>query len=337
MVYLSVVIPVRNEERFIADTLLSLINQEYPRNRFELLVVDGQSSDRTRDVVERIIRENHGVAISLLDNPGILSSSARNIGIRAARGKLISVIDGHVSIPDRFLFQNMERLKEANGALCLSRPAPLDVPGLNGGKPYWLAIARKSWLGHSTKSFIYSKYEGFVDPMSAGFAYDRSVFDKVGYFDESFDAAEDVEFHYRLKQAGILAYTAPELLIYSYPRESVAALFRQQIRYGEGRARLVKKHPEAFTKETLVPVGVFLVTITAPFALLLWPYVAVPASGLLVFFFLYAAILIVTGFAEAVKRGRLFPAFYVALAVWTTHYGLGMGFLRGYFSKKQWS
>jgi glycosyltransferase involved in cell wall biosynthesis len=328
MIYLSVVIPIRNEERFIADTLISLINQEYPRNRFELLIVDGRSTDRTREVVEGIIGQYPEVAIRLLDNPGILSSCARNIGIRGARGKLICVIDGHVSIPDRLLFRNMERLKDANSALCLSRPAPLDVPGLTGGKPYWIAIARKSWLGHSTKSFIYSEFAGFVDPMSAGFAYDRTVFDKVGYFDESFDAAEDVEFHFRLKQAGILSYTAPDLLIYSFPRESLAALLRQQIRYGEGRARLVKKHPDAFTKETLVPVGIFLVSILTPLALVLWPLLASPASGILILFFLYASTLLITGFVEAAKRGRLFPAVYVALAIWTTHFGLGYGFLR---------
>lgn len=328
MIYLSVVVPIRNEEIFIADTLFSLIHQDYPRDRFELLVVDGMSTDRTREVVKGIISQYSEVAIRILDNPGILSSRARNIGIRAAQGKLISVIDGHVSIPDRLLFQNMERLKEANSALCLSRPAPLDVPGLTGGKPYWIAVARKCWLGHSTKSFIYSDYEGFVDPMSAGFAYDRLVFDKVGYFDESFDAAEDVEFHFRLKKAGIQGYTAPSLLIYSYPRESLMALFRQQTRYGVGRARLMKKHPEAFTKETLVPIGVFGVSILTPLALIFLSSLPVPSLVLLSLSLLYASILVITGLSEAIKRGSFFPAYYVVLAVWITHFGLGWGFVK---------
>lgn len=334
MKYLSIVIPIRNEEKFIADTLKSMIEQDYPRDRFELLVVDGRSTDSTRSVVERLIRDNSDTVIRLLDNPGLLSSRARNVGIRAAEGQLIAVIDGHVHIPDRYLFQNMERLKENNNnALCLSRPAPLDVPGLTGGAPFWIAVARKSWLGHSTKSFIYSEFEGFVDPMSAGFAYDRSVFDIVGYFDETFDAAEDVEFHYRLKKAGIKAFTAPSLMIYSYPRESLGALFRQQTRYGEGRARLVKKHPESFTKETLVPVGIFCMTVLTPFALLLLPIMSMPSFVVINIFLLYFAIICITGLFEALKRRHVIQAFYIALAVWITHFGLGWGFSKTWVSK----
>jgi len=333
MRYLSVVIPIRNEEKFIAETLGSMIGQDYPRDKFELLVVDGRSTDNTRSVVECVIKDNPDTVIRLLDNPGLLSSRARNVGIRAAEGKLIAVIDGHVHIPDRYLFQNMERLRESNNALCLSRPAPLDVPGLTGGAPYWIAVARKCWLGHSTKSFIYSEFEGFVDPMSAGFAYDRTVFEKVGYFDESFDAAEDVEFHYRIKKAGILAYTASSLLIYSYPRESLGSLFRQQTRYGEGRARLVKKHPEAFTKETLVPVGIFGLTVLSPLALLTLPAMPLSSIAVISIFLIYMAILFATGLLESVKRGHFIQAFYVALAIWTTHFGLGWGFSKTWVSK----
>ncbi|MDP2105461.1 MAG: glycosyltransferase, partial [Desulfobulbaceae bacterium] len=334
MIYLSIIVPVRNEERFITETLKALIQQDYPRDRFEILVVDGRSTDDTRLAVAELGRQNPDVHLRLLDNPGLLSSRARNIGIKEAKGKLVAVIDGHVYIPGNLLFADMERLKEKNGVLCLSRPAPLDVPGIEGGMPYWIAVARKCWLGHSTKSFIYSDYEGFVDPMSAGFAYDREVFAKVGYFDESFDAAEDVEFHYRLKQAGIAAYTSPSLLIYSYPRESLASLFRQQTRYGEGRARLVKKHPEAFTKETLIPVGIFCITFLGPLCIFLLPTAPFFAKGVVAVLMLYCGVLFATGVWESWQRRHLFfPGFFVAAAVWITHFGLGWGFVKAICNK----
>ena len=82
--------------------------------------MDGQSSDSTCRVVERLINEHPEVSIRLLDNPGKLSSQARNIGVRAARGRLIAVIDGHVHIANSRLFTAMERLSEA---------ARRDVPG----------------------------------------------------------------------------------------------------------------------------------------------------------------------------------------------------------------
>jgi succinoglycan biosynthesis protein ExoA len=338
MVYLSIIIPVRNEERFIVETLKMLVNQDYPKERFELIVVDGRSTDHTRNEVCKFINQHVGMNIRLLDNPGYLSSRGRNIGVWATRGQLLGVVDGHVYIPNGQLFRNMERFKEENHALCLARPAPLDVPGLRDGIPFWIAVARKNWLGHSQNSFIYSHFEGFVDPMSSGFAYDRSVFERVGYFDESFDAAEDVEFHFRLKQAGIQAYTSPGLLIYSYPRESLSSLFHQQVRYGIGRARLVKKHAGALTKETPIPALIFLFWAVLPLVVVLslwFPSIGIAYAAVMV---LYWVILLIAGLGEALPRKRFFPGFLVAAATWVTHMGLGWGFLKTilFATRTQW-
>ena len=327
-IYLTVVIPVRNEETCIGETLRALADQDYPKDRYELLVVDGRSTDGTGRVVERFIRERPDVNLRLLDNSGRLSSRARNIGVRAARGELIAVIDAHVHIPRADLFSKMEQLREESGALCLARPAPLMSPGLDERMPLWIALARKSWMGHSRKSYIYSDAVGFVDPISSGFAYDRRVFGRVGYFDERFDAAEDVEFHYRLKQAGIAAYTAPELTIYSYPRKTLRALLRQMTRYGIGRARFLKKYPEAFTKETLIPPAVLVLSGALPLlAALSWwvPVAGLPCGAAAA---AYCLPVLATGYASAPSKGRLVAGAMIALAIWLSHVGLGWGLLK---------
>jgi len=328
MIYLSIIIPVFNEENFIVNTLLALINQDYPKDRFEIIVVDGNSTDDTRTVVEQFITAHFDFLICMLDNPHRLSSAARNIGIRNAKGHLIAVIDAHVYIPTNKLFKNMERLKEKNTALCLARPAPLDIPGLIRGKSMWIAVARKCWLGHSLNSSIYSNFEGFVDPTSSGFAYDKSIFNQVGYFDESFDAAEDVEFHFRLKMNGIMAYTSPDLLIYSYPRESFSALFKQQVRYGEGRAKFIKKHPRGFTIETLFPALICVCFLSLPLTLLCGWHLTFWRIFHVSIISLYSAAILITGLREALIRKRFFPGIVVALAVWVTHVGLGWGFIK---------
>jgi succinoglycan biosynthesis protein ExoA len=330
-IYLSVVVPIRNEEKHIAQTLAAMASQDYPQSRYEILVVDGNSTDQTRAVVEAFIGEHPNVNIRLLDNPGKWSSRARNIGVRAARGDLIAVIDGHVRIPDERLFAAIERLKEEHDALCLARPAPLVVPELDGGMPLWIALARKSWLGHSCNSYIYGRYEGFVDPTSSGFAYAREVFERVGYFDESFDAAEDCEFHHRMKRAGIRAYTSPALTIYSFPRETLGGLFRQTVRYGIGRARLVRKHDDALTKETLIPPAVFLLFALAPLVLAVsfwWPVLGWLYGAPIA---IYLSVVLGTGFACSLRRRRLLAGLAVAAAVCTTHLGLGWGFLKTVF------
>jgi len=334
MIYLSIIVPVLNEEKYIANTLNLLINQKYPKNRYEIIVVDGMSTDKTKDIVKKFIDEYPEVNLRLIENPGRLSSRARNIGVHESKGKLIAVIDGHVYISRNDLFSAMESIKEDNQVMCLSRPAPLDVPGLNEGKAYWIAIARKSWLGHSRSSYIYSDYEGICDPVSSGFAYDRKVFDLVGGFDESFDAAEDVEFHYRIKRAGITAYTSPRLRIYSYPRESLMSLFKQQTRYGEGRARFVKKYPEGFTVETAIPMSIFSYHLLLPIMLIginIVPIISISYFGLLI---LYWLILIITGLKEAHYRNKYIPGLFIALAIWITHMALGFGFLKYIFISK---
>lgn len=334
MIYLSIVIPIRNEENFIINTLTMLINQDYPKDRFELLVVDGMSTDLTRQLVKSFIEEHSDINISLLDNPGRLSSCARNIGSRMAKGQLIGIIDGHVYIPHNRLFAAMERIKESENAVCLSRPQPLDLPGLNRGKSYWIALARKSWIGHSRNSFIFSDYRGFIDPTSSGFAYDRTVFEKIGYYDESFDAAEDVEFNYRVKCAGFLAYTDPDLLVYYYPRESFSALFKQQVRYGAGRAKFVMKHPESFTKETIIPPLIFLLFTLLPLAFLSLMKFPIICIFYFAIFLLYCMIVVITGFFEAITVKRFVAGFLVALGIWITHMGLGWGFIKTFLLPK---
>ncbi len=200
--------------------------------------------------------------------------------------------------------------------------------------PLWIALARKSWLAHSRRSYIYGEFEGFVDPVSSGFAYDREVFDRVGYFDETFDAAEDVEFHHRLKRAGIEAYTSSALTIYSYPRSTLLGLFRQMTRYGVGRAHLIRKHPDAFTKETLIPAAVFLFFAALPVAACC--ATAFPIVGLAygAAFLMYWLLALGAGFSASWPHRRILPGVLVALAICITHLGLGWGFLKTFVQQR---
>ncbi|MFH1919642.1 MAG: polysaccharide deacetylase family protein [Planctomycetota bacterium] len=158
--------------------------------------------------------------------------------------------------------------------------------------------------------------------------YDRRVFDLAGYFDEDFDAAEDVEFHHRLKLAGIDAVTSPDLTIYSYPRETLRGLFGQMTRYGIGRARLVRWHPTAMTKETLIPPAVLLVCGLAPLAAAASWWVPLVGLAWLCLLMPYLMALAATGLVMARNRNRAALGPLVSLAIWTTHVGLGWGFLR---------
>ena len=250
--FITVVMPVYNESRFIEQTLRQLLAQEYPVDRYEILVADGMSTDTTRDIVGTLANEYP--QIRLLDNPKRKSSAGRNVGFQNGSGEYFLVVDGHCYIPNNRLLTSVADCFRTSGADCLGRPQPLDPPDLTSFQQA-VALARGSRLGHGGDSLIYSDYEGFCSPVSNGAAYVRYVFDKVGYVDEQFDACEDVEFNYRIEQAGMTCYTSPKLTIQYYPRETLGTLWRQMVRYGEGRFRFVRKHPKAMTVNQLIPVG----------------------------------------------------------------------------------
>lgn len=260
---ISVILPVRNEVRSIGGLLDQLLQQTYPTDRYEILVADGCSNDGTREAVEAKAR-TAAVAIRVVDNPGIRSGAGRNAGVAAATGDIILFIDGHCEIPSPRLLHDTVLLLEETGADCLCRPQPLIAFSPRGvGKI--IADARASALGHGRDSLIYNMtHSGFVPPASSGATYRRPVFERVGMYDESFDACEDVEFNTRVAAAGYKAYSDPRLSVYYEPRNSFAGLFRQMKRYGIGRVRLARKHPESASLSQWAPavlVAAFVVGI----------------------------------------------------------------------------
>ncbi|MFP5221208.1 MAG: glycosyltransferase family 2 protein [Acidobacteriota bacterium] len=247
--------PVRNEARFISSTLGQLLDQEYPRDRFEIIVADGQSDDGTQRSVQDFAARHSNVR--LVDNPSRRSSAGRNLGFQLGRGDVFLVVDGHCHIPGRDHLLQVARCLRESGADCLGRPQHLNPPGISAFQES-VALARASRLGHGGGSLIYGTFEGFCSPVSHGAAYTRRVLERVGGVDESFDACEDVEFNWRVERAGFQSYTSPGLMVYYYPRESLSGLWRQMVRYGRGRVRLGRKHPASFGLNTLVPAGLVL-------------------------------------------------------------------------------
>ena len=328
---ISVVAPIRNEEKFIARTLDFILNQNYPKDKLEILVVDGQSGDKTVEIVTNIILKD--TRVKLLNNPQRLSSAARNIGAKAARGEIITFIDGHVYIDNDQLLKNTARLMIEKEVSALSRPQLLDTPE-NSFFQKAVAIARKSALGHGLDSTIYSMREEYVDPTSSGASYRLEVFEKVGYFNEAFDAAEDVEFNYRIGRAGFKSFTSPLLAVYYYPRTGLKSLFRQLTRYGVGRFRFLREHREAISSGALIPplyyLGLVGLIVAALFINTIRPILVAYAG-------IYVIGILIGSLNESIRHGFeylcVLPAIYICI-----HGGLAWGFIseavRTFFDKR---
>jgi glycosyltransferase involved in cell wall biosynthesis len=315
---ISVILPVRNERTMLPKLLDELLMQNYPADRFEILVVDGRSTDGTADLVRRRYSDKR-VKVRVLDNPKVRTSAGRNAGIRAAAGDVIVFIDGHCAIPSRNLLEDTAAILGQTGAGCLCRPQPLLAPSATRTGEV-IAQARTSWLAHGRDARAHDMHtSGFVDPVISGATYRREVFDKAGFYDENFDGCEDLEFNTRVHKAGIKGYTDPRLAVYYAPRTTMRGLLLQMIRNGRGRLRLARKHSETFSISQLMPVAILLAVLLTPLAWALLPRTdALVATLPLALFAAAAAAASLQmgfrhGFAHAWKGPRIFGAMYCGL------------------------
>ncbi|HKC52189.1 MAG TPA: glycosyltransferase family 2 protein [Myxococcota bacterium] len=323
---ISVIMPVYQEGQFIQLALDDLLRQSLDLEdgreaSLEVLVVDGGSTDDTRS--RALATASRDPRVRLLRNPRRLSSAGRAIGVEAATGELVAIIDGHCRIPSSSLLRDMVALFERTGADCLARPAPL----VARDPTYWteaICAARASRFGHNLGSTLWDTAEHPADPRSAGAMYRRSVFQRVGNFDPSFDACEDVEFNGRIRTEGLSCWTSPKLAVQYEPRRSLAGLWRQMFRYGVGWADVQRKRAGTLTLGPVV-AGVFVaggVALCVTPLLPEWLMLAAVAP-----YAVYLATSIAASLAIAARRPRLLPALPAVFFV--LHAGLGTGYLWG--------
>ncbi len=243
----SVLIPMRNEERYIEGCLRSLAQQDYPRERFEVLVLDGASSDRSRQLVKEFA-EREELNLRLLDNPGRTTARALNIGIAQASGDIIVRVDAHCAVDPRFLWESVDALEET-GADGVGGPIESVGQGLMGDA---IALAMSSPFGVGNASFRYSREPQYTDT-AAFAAYRRTLFDRIGRYTEEIDYGEDDEFNYRLADAGGKIYLTPKIRSVYYTRSSLPALFRQYLEYGRAKVEVLRRHPRQARIRQFVP------------------------------------------------------------------------------------
>ncbi len=233
------------------------------------------------------------------------------------------IVDGHCELEDERYLARLASAFDRSGADCIGRPQPLDIPGATALQRA-IAAARSSWLGHHPDSHVYSSKEGFVPAKSVAVAYRRAVFERVGGFDERFDACEDVELNHRIDRAGLRCFFTPEAAVHYAPRNSLIGLFRQLVRYGRGRVRLWRKHRETFSWGLLPPTLLVAgVIVGLPLALVSHWLAAVYLTALAV----YSVVVLVGSLAVAFSQRRFGLLVWLPLVFAVIHASSGAGVL----------
>jgi succinoglycan biosynthesis protein ExoA len=314
----SIVLPCRNERGYIEACLQSALNQEPPPGGFEILVADGMSTDGTRDYLRGMAREYP--QIRLLDNPGRIVSTGLNAAIRAARGEIIVRMDAHSIYAPDYVRQCLAVMTET-GADNVGGPMQTTAETFMERAiraVFHSALAVGGARSHQTA------YEGYVDTVIYG-CWKKSLFDRIGHFDEELVRNQDDEFNLRLTRAGGKVYQSPRIRSWYHVRGSLPTLFRQYMQYGYWKTLVIRKHRMPASFRHIVP-GAFVASLCLMAALgLFWS----PAlwAGLALAALYSAAALIVSLVTAARTQWVLLPV--LPIVVGCFHVGYGYGFLRG--------
>ncbi len=292
MTTVSFVMPVRNEEEYIRASLQSLVDQSYPASECEIIVVDGRSSDRTREI------------------------------IRAARGDVVIRADGH-NVYSRDYAENCVKYLAQTGVDNVGGPCAT-VAADESFSARLVAAILSSPFGVGNSKFRTSREEGFVDTVPFG-AFRREIFDRVGMYNEKLVRNEDNDLNARIRKAGGTIYLTPALATRYHPVKNFLGLLKYAFKTSQWHVFTLRENTQSMGLRHVAPAA-FLVLL-----LLLLPASFVSAIALAFLIGILCAY-ILTGFYFSLRsktKGNRGVALVQPFASFCFHFAYGAGTLCG--------
>ena len=311
----TIVIPIRNEERYLEACLDSILANDYPFDLLEILVVDGLSTDRSQEIALKYAEGRQ--FIRLLQNHKRIQAAALNLGIREATGEIIVRVDGHTTLDSSYVQECVRALQSTDASIVGGVQRAVGTGPISDA----IAIATTSVFGVGDARFRYSEREEWVDTVFLGAWYKRTL-EALGGFDEEWVVNQDYELNYRLRQAGGKILLSPKIRSLYYVRSSLRALARQYFRYGLWKVKTLVAHPDSIRwRQTAPPALVLTVFISLVMVWGYWPLaVSVPA--------LYLIVNLAAAIAASRHRGwHHLPLLSIVFAI--LHFSWGLGYWAG--------
>ena len=311
--FISIVVPIRNEQATIERLARSLLDQDYPHDRYEILMADGGCTDRTRDLISLVDVE---ARVRVLDNPGRTAPAALNIAIAEAKGDVVTRVDGHSFVAPDYL-SRIVAVMEETGESVVGGPVLMhaDTPFRKA-----LIAALYSKIAVGAVPYRTLQTRAHVESLQTG-SFKKEVLDQVGPFDEALAVVEDLDMNTRIRKAGFNLLLDPSIRFWYLPRPSLGALWRQIFAVGLVKARILRKHPDIFKWKYVLP---------SAFVLALGGALVLAATGAIAgWVFLAAYAVVISGFALSHAHRLGAGALRLVLILPTLHIGYGMGFLSG--------
>ena len=308
--FVSIIVPARNEEKVIKECIDSLLNLDYPKNKYEIIVADGMSTDKTREIVK-----GYGKKVKLILNKKINAAAGRNLGLKHARGKIIAFTDADCVVDKKWL-KNLAKELKPNTVV-----GGANLPSKNTG--YFsraVSYALGTFFGSagSAQSYVYKKKTEVKSVPNANAMYWKSDILKVGGYDERFTTGQDAELNYRLRKARVKFYFIPDAKVWPKMRATPLKFAKRMFQYGFARAQFMKKH-----KTPLNPIYAFtpifsIFAILSPLLIYLKPVISMVWVA-----YVLAALL----YGISTLKIRYLPTIMGVFLI--EHFCYGLGFLYG--------
>ena len=320
--FVSIIIPCRNEEPYIGACLDSILKQTYPKDSMEILIADGMSTDKTRNILKEY--EIKYPFIHFFDNPRRIVSTGLNILLRIVKGEVVMRMDAHAVYPENYIEICVKYLFEENvdnvGAVWVT------LPGAETPVAKAIAIGLTSRFGVGKASYrIGYKEPRLVDTVPFG-CFKRDVFDRIGLFDEELVRNQDDEFNGRLIKNGGKVLLVPGIIIKYYARTSYLKLWRMYFQYGYFKPLTVLKLGKVMTWRQLIPplfIGSLAVFgILSLFNVLFLDILLFDAG-------LYMLTNALASVRSCLRGGGILLFPYLFSAFVFIHFGYGLGYFKG--------
>jgi len=317
----SIIVPCYNEEKTIRHLLEAILGQTYPLGLMGLIISDGLSTDRTREVIASFQKEHPELVVRVVDNLARTIPSGVNQAIRESQGEIIIRLDAH-SMP---IPEYVERCVVAHQSGKGDNVG--GVWDIRAGADTWVAnsisFAAAHPLGVGDAMYRLNAKAGAVDTVPFG-SFRRALIDKIGAFDETLLSNEDYEFNTRVRESGGTVWLDPSIRSVYFSRGTFGKLAAQYWRYGFWKFKMLKRYPHTLRwRQALPPLFVLILFILIVLSLFVVSARYLLAAQIVGYFF----VLTLAGLKLAIEKNIGYLLLGVPLAISTMHLAWGMGFL----------
>jgi succinoglycan biosynthesis protein ExoA len=323
MPLVSVIIPCYNEQDTIFMLLEAIAHQTVASDQMEIIIADGMSTDQTRLKIMEFQESNHGINIKVIDNHKKIIPAALNQGIAVSSGDYIIRLDAH-SIPypdyiERCISALVEGKGENIGGVWEIKPSGLDKATCMARG---IAAAAAHPLGVGDAHYRHTKQARYVDTVPFG-AFHRSLFDRIGNFDESLVTNEDYEFNVRIKKSGGRIWLDPAIRSIYFARSTYRQLVRQYWRYGFWKGQMLLRYPSTLRwRQALPPMMVTGLLILL--ALMPWIIVTRWLFWILIAIYLIALVIASMRTSYEIRDWKIIFSMPMAIVIMHLFWGSGL-------------